>query len=289
MQAAIYSRIGNEKQEQHLLRLVEILKARTKTLLYAPLYPYFSQKYGLHLASDELFGSAQELQQSSCMISVGGDGTMLDAAAMAVRSNIPIVGFSTGRLGFLPMLKDENLLAGIDNILNGNYDVEKRSMLCVHGCPDGDCIALNDICMQKRGSPIAEINVHINNEFLATYWADGLIISTPTGSTAYSLSAGGPIVSPQASCLVVMPIAAHNLNVRPVIVPDSSVITINMHTRSKAIIVSADSREYEVADDICLVVEKFSQCVKFVKLPDTNFYQNLRQKLLWGVGTRVSG
>jgi NAD+ kinase len=160
-------------------------------------------------------------------------------------------------------------------------------MLQVQSCPDGDHVALNDICVQKRGSPIAEINVHIGGEFLATYWADGLIVSTPTGSTAYSLSAGGPIVSPQAACLVIMPIAAHDLNMRPVIVPDTSTISIDMRTRSKTIVISADSKEYVADDNIVLTIQKFSKRVGFIKLPCTNFYQTLREKLLWGVGTRV--
>jgi NAD+ kinase len=289
MLIGIYSRLGNEKQEQRLIRIIGILRERVRIALYAPLYPYISEKYGLRLAADELFGSAVDLPaENACMLSVGGDGTMLDAAALSVHSGIPIIGFSTGRLGFLPMLNDDTLETALDAIIGGSYDVEYRTMLMLQtdNCHDDGCIALNDVCLQKRGSPIAEINVTINGEFLCTYWADGLIVSTPTGSTAYSLSAGGPIVSPQSECFVVLPIAPHNLNVRPVIVPDSSVIVIGMRTRSKTIVISADSKEYERPDDVLLTIKKFGKKAGFIKLQDMNFYGILRDKMLWGVETR---
>jgi NAD+ kinase len=289
MQIAVYSRCGNEKQEQQVVRLVEILQKRTKVLLYEPVYRYVSAKHNLHLDRDELFGSGAELGGDvACLVSVGGDGTMLDAAALAVQNDIPIVGFSTGRLGFLSEMGNDNLDTTLELLLNRRFDIEYRTMLHVEGCPDGSRFALNDIRMHKRGSAIAEINVHINGEFLSTYWADGLIVSTPTGSTAYSLSAGGPIISPAAACFVVAPIAAHNLNVRPVVVPDNSVISIEMSTRNRNIVVGVDSREYEMADDMRLIIRKYHKSIGFVKLPNTNFYQMLREKLLWGMDTRIN-
>jgi NAD+ kinase len=206
---------------------------------------------------------------------------------LVIDSRIPIVGVSTGRLGFLPILKFDNLENTIDQILHKKFEVEYRNLLQIEGLSANNMYALNDVCVQKRGSAIAEINVHINNEFLSTYWADGLIVSTPTGSTAYSLSAGGPIVSPQAACFVVVPIAPHNLNVRPVVVPDTSVLSIEMHTRSKNIVVGVDSKEYEMPAGTKLIVHKAKQSVGFVKLFNTSFYQTLREKLLWGMDNRI--
>jgi NAD+ kinase len=287
MQVAIYSRLGNENQEQRLMQLIEMLQKQAKILLYEPLYRHIAEKYGLQLCADELFHSAADLSEDTvCVISVGGDGTMLNAAALVIDSRIPVVGLSTGRLGFLPVLKFENLQDTISLILQRKFDVEYRNLLQIQGLAANNMYALNDVCVQKRGSAIAEINVHIDNEFLSTYWADGLIVSTPTGSTAYSLSAGGPIVSPQAACFVVVPIAPHNLNVRPVVVPDTSVLSIEMHTRSKNIVVGVDSKEYEMPAGTKLIVQKAKQSVGFVKLHNTSFYQTLREKLLWGVDKR---
>lgn len=289
MQIAIYSRVGNILQEHYLVGLIERLQKQVKVLLYEPLYRYIAEKCHLRLGADELFGCGADLNgRALCLISVGGDGTMLDAAALAVEGNVPVTGFCTGRLGFLPALKDENLNYALTCLLRRNYSIEYRSMLYAEGFADGGRFALNDICIQKRGSAVAEINVHIDGEFLSDYWADGLIVSTPTGSTAYSLSAGGPIISPAAACFVVVPIAAHNLSARPVVVPDTSTLAINMHTRNKSIVVGLDSKEYEMSDEVQLSVRKFDKKVGFIKFPDTSFYQTLREKLLWGVGTRVS-
>ncbi|GHU96250.1 NAD kinase [Bacteroidia bacterium] len=287
MKIAIYSRTGNVKQEQGLLQLVAALRSKTDILLYEPIYQQIAKKYNLQIQPSELFRTAADLTSDVlCMISVGGDGTMLDAAALSINTCIPIVGLSTGRLGFLPILEWDTLNTAIENILHKNFEVEQRDLLLIQGLQEDNMMAINDICIQKRGSAIAEINVHINHEFLSTYWADGLIISTPTGSTAYSLSAGGPIVSPQAACFVVVPIAPHNLNMRPIVVPNSAVLSINMRTRSGKIVVGIDSKEYEIPASTQLTVKKAAQQVGFIKLPHTNFYQILREKLLWGVDTR---
>jgi NAD+ kinase len=219
-------------------------------------------------------------------MSVGGDGTFLDAASLVINNSIPIVGVSTGRLGFLAGVTTDELDNALSCILSGNFTLDERNLIRVDGVPNGTHYALNDVCIQKRGAAIAEINAFIDRDFLSTYWADGLIVATPTGSTAYSLSAGGPIVTPNSSCFTISPIAPHNLSVRPIVIPDSSLIELEMITRSGSVIVSIDSKSYELPMSAKLKIQKAENSVNFIKLGHMNFYQTLRDKLLWGLDIR---
>jgi NAD+ kinase len=219
-------------------------------------------------------------------MSIGGDGTFLDAASLMYGTDIPLVGISTGRLGFLPVISIDKVEEAVESILSGSFEVERRAMLQVEGCTNELQYALNEVCLQKRGVPIAEINVYINGQFFNNYWADGLVVATPTGSTAYSLSAGGPIVAPDASCLIVSPVSPHSLNVRPVVIPDSAQLELKMITRSGMFIAGVDSRAYEMPVGVTLKVQKAAATIGFVKFKQDNFYQTLRKKLLWGVDAR---
>ncbi|MDR1416385.1 MAG: NAD(+)/NADH kinase [Prevotellaceae bacterium] len=287
MQIAIYSRIA--RQAECTLRLARCLHDKgITTLLYEPFFNSLSSNERQQLLPIvTLFAEAKELSpEVACLMSVGGDGTFLTAASLVFGTNIPLVGISTGRLGFLPSVSIDKVDEAVECILAGDYDVERRSMLQVEGCTGQQHYVLNEVCLQKRGAPIAEINVHINGEFLNNYWADGLIIATPTGSTAYSLSAGGPIVTPDAPCLIVSPIAPHSLSIRPVVIPDSSLLELEMITRDGRLIVGVDNKSYELPTSTKLKVQKAAITVGFIKLKQVNFYQTLRKKLLWGADAR---
>ena len=277
------------QHEDCVLQLVKRLQSRSgvEALLYEPFYRSLSVERQKRLGKVELFAGALSLPCGAvCLMSVGGDGTLLDAAAMVADTDIPLVGVSAGRLGFLSCITIDKSEEAIDDILAKKFTVEHRSMLRVDGCPDGPHYALNEVCLQKRGAAIAEINVHINGEFLNNYWADGIIVATPTGSTAYSLSAGGPLVSPDASCMIISPIAPHNLSVRPIVIPDTAELDLEMMTRSGSVIVGVDSKSYELPAGVKLKVQKAVTRVGFIKLGNSSFYRTLRSKLMWGLDAR---
>ncbi len=289
MKIAVYSRQGTPRQEECVLQLVEhlIRKEDVEALLYEPFYRTLSPDRQKQVSGVELFLGASSLPQDIvCLMSVGGDGTFLDAASMVADAEIPLVGVSAGRLGFLASITIDKSEEAIDDIFAGKFTVEYRNLLRVEGCPGGPLYALNEVCLQKRGAAIAEINVHINGEFLNNYWADGLIVATPTGSTAYSLSAGGPIVSPDASCMIISPIAPHNLSVRPIVIPDTAELDLEMITRSGSVIVGVDSKSYELPAGAKLKVQKAANRVGFIKLGSNSFYRTLRGKLMWGLDAR---
>ncbi|MDR0415257.1 MAG: NAD(+)/NADH kinase [Prevotellaceae bacterium] len=289
MQIAIYSRNGITRQAGCTLQLVRCLHEKgITTLLYEPFYNSLLEEECRQIhPGAKLFASAHDLPpEVACLMSVGGDGTFLNAASLVFGTEVPLVGVSTGRLGFLPSISIDKVDEAVERISSGEFEVERRSVLQVEGCSGRRQHALNEVCILKRNSPIAEISVHINGEFLNTYWADGLIVATPTGSTAYSLGAGGPIVSPDAACLIVSPIAPHSLSMRPLVVPDSSRLEVKMVTRDGKIIVGADNQSYELPTGTKLKVQKAATAVGLVKFKQANFYQILRKKLLWGVDAR---
>ncbi|MDR2938020.1 MAG: NAD(+)/NADH kinase [Prevotellaceae bacterium] len=285
MKIALYSRTTTPQHESCVLQLVERLQRRAgvEVLLHEPFYRSLSQP--LHGVG--LFAGAKSLPPHvACLMSIGGDGTFLDAASIVAGTDVPLVGVSAGRLGFLASVTIDKSEEAINDILAGKFTVERRNFLRVEGCPDGLHYALNEVCLQKRGAAIAEINVHVNGEFLNSYWADGLIVATPTGSTAYSLSAGGPLVAPNAECMIISPIAPHNLSVRPIVIPDTAEVVLEMMTRSGSVIVGVDSRSYELPAGAKLKVQKATTQVGFVKFSDSSFFQTLRSKLKWGLDAR---
>ncbi|MDR1021694.1 MAG: NAD(+)/NADH kinase [Prevotellaceae bacterium] len=289
MQIAIYSRNSVARQAEGTSRLAWRLRDKgVTTLLYEPFfYSLSSNERELLQPIVTLFADAKELSSEVlCLMSIGGDGTFLNAASLVFGTNIPLVGISTGRLGFLPSVSIDKVEEAMRCILAGDFDVERRTLLQVEGCADQQQYVLNEVCLQKRGAPIAKINVHINGELLNNYWADGIIVATPTGSTAYSLSAGGPIVAPDAQCFIVSAIAPHSLNIRPVIIPDSSLLELEMATREGRLIVGVDNKSYELPTSTKLRVQKATATVGLIKLKQINFYQTLRKKLLWGSDAR---
>lgn len=237
------------------------------------------------------FSSFEELKGNADMLfSFGGDGTMLDSVELVRDSGIPVLGINTGRLGFLASVSPNETIAAVKNILTGKYEVEKRSMVQLVGQEErfkGINYALNELSvMRKDGSSLIVIQVFVDDRLLNTYWADGLILATPTGSTAYSLSAGGPIVAPNNDSFLITPISAHNLSVRPVVISDKSVVKIKIDGRCDAYDLSLDSRTKLVDKTLELEVKKADFCFNMVKLPGKDFFEAIRKKLLWGNDVR---
>ena len=222
------------------------------------------------------------------LLSVGGDGTFLYSSKMVIDRGIPVVGVNVGRVGFLSENRPEDVA---DALLKGEYTIEKRAILkaCVgqSGSPDQSWdYALNEITVHRTGAAMLGVDVDLDGIKLPTYWADGLILSTSSGSTAYSLSVGGPIVLPESKVLIISPIAPHNLNIRPLVIPDSSVVTLKMHSRDGKFALTADTRTIEVGEDAEVTVKVAQFSLRRVRLNRSNFINALTEKLFWGEDVR---
>ena len=237
------------------------------------------------------FDSYEQLKGKTDMLfSFGGDGTMLDTVEYVRDSEIPVFGINTGRLGFLSSVSSNETLEAVNSILQGDYEVERRSLLELVGEEErfnGINYALNELSvMRKDGSSLIVIKVLVDGKLLNTYWADGIILATPTGSTAYSLSAGGPIVAPNNDSFLITPISAHNLSVRPVVISDKSIVKIKVEGRCDAYDLSLDSRTKLVKKTLELEIKKAGFGFNMVKLPGKDFFEAIRNKLLWGNDVR---
>ena len=223
------------------------------------------------------------------LISIGGDGTFLEAITYIRDTGIPIIGINSGRLGFLANIAGSDVDKSIDDLLSKNFTIDERCILQLKSSqplfPDFP-FALNECTIQKNGPSLISIHVYSDGVFLNSYWTDGLIIATPTGSTAYSLSVGGPIVTPQSHAFIISPIAPHNLTVRPLIIPDLSSLTLNVEGRSNSFLVTLDSRSVICELKTEITLSKASFPVRMIKLPKIDFYTTLRNKLMWGVDKR---
>lgn len=224
-------------------------------------------------------------------LSIGGDGTFLRTAARVNRQNIPILGINTGRLGFLADIGSNEVEDTLDELFKNYYKIEERTLLRLHTAErafHGYNYALNEIAILKRDtSSMVTIHTFLNDDYLTSYQADGLVIATPTGSTAYSMSVNGPIILPQSNSIVLSPVAPHSLNVRPLVIPDSYEITLGVESRNKYFLVSLDGRSEIFPAGMQLKVSKADYTTKVIKRYNHTFYQTLRQKLMWGADTRM--
>ncbi|MDR1666127.1 MAG: NAD kinase [Bacteroidales bacterium] len=284
MHAAIFGKVINERNAALICRMIRILKA-DNVFLHHSLFARLSHMPEIGQAAGT-FSSCHDLPDSiACFFSVGGDGTFLESVRFVGNSGIPIAGVNSGRLGFLATIAEEQLQDAIERLANGNMPVEERSLLAVSGnTPAGNFpCALNDVVVQKKAGLIT-VHVWCNDEFLNSYWADGLIIATPTGSSAYSMSVGGPIVAPASKNFIISPIAPHNLTVRPLVIPDNARLKLKIDGRTNAYTLSVDSRSYDCPIQTEITVERAGFTVKTVNpLP---FYTTLRNKLMWGEDKR---
>ncbi|SEF71557.1 NAD kinase [Flavobacterium urumqiense] len=239
------------------------------------------------------FESHTELDQSfDMLISIGGDGTILRAATLVRDSGVPILGINAGRLGFLATVQKENIAAFMQFVIEKKYTISKRTLLSLSCSPNNEAIedinfAMNEITVSRKDTTsMITIDTYLNDEFLNSYWADGLIISTPTGSTGYSLSCGGPILTPDVKSLVITPIAPHNLNARPLVIPDETEIRLKVSGREENYLVSLDSRITSVKNESILTIKKTPFQINMVEIPEETFSKTLRTKLLWGEDKR---
>jgi len=263
---------------------------QVEVVIYAPFYDFLINGVKLNLNAKAVFRTPGEVKHlAHFMLSLGGDGTFLESVAFVEESSIPVLGINFGRLGFLANISTEDIGQAIDMLLNGSFTVEKRSLLQIVSNPNPFSsfpYGLNDFTIQKKGTTMITVNAFIDEEFLCTYWADGLIISTPTGSTAYSLSVGGPIVSPLLPSFLISPIAPHHLTVRPFVIPDSCVLRLEATGRSGEILTSLDSHSFVLNSPLTFEIKKAPFYIGLVNLKGTNIYKTLRNKLLWGADKR---
>lgn len=288
MRVAIYSRGGQTLQEQDLTSLLDLLKhAGIETVVYKSLIEQYQGLAGL----SRVFAGASDLdEQTDALISLGGDGTLLDTVCLVRDKQIPVLGINYGRLGFLASLGKENINDAVKALQERTYVLDRRGLLHLDASIPmfGDePFALNEVVIHKREfSPMIKIHTYLNGEFLNTFWSDGLIVSTPTGSTGYSLSCGGPVVFPESESFVITPIAPHNLNIRPIVVPNNNVISFEVEGRTDDFICTLDSRKEVVAKSVQLAVKKEAFSFNLVRLNENNFLRTLREKLTWGFDTR---
>jgi NAD+ kinase len=292
MQLVIYSQVLKEKDIPHIQELFDVLaRENFSTYVYGPyleeLIPHINFKKDVGRFSSYL---DFDIKKFDLVITLGGDGTILKAITLIRDRKIPILGINLGRLGFLARVEKKNIEATIKLLALGRYEVETRSMLCLESnVPLFDEIpyALNDCTLLKRDtSSMITIHTFINGAYLNSYWADGIIVATPTGSTGYSLSCGGPIIFPGSGNFVITPVAPHNLNVRPIVIRDDSVISFEVEGRTDNFLCTLDSR-FEVIDaSYQLAVRKNDFPIHLVKLSDTGFLDTLRGKLSWGEDRR---
>ena len=292
MKIAIFGRTFSNDFTPFILEFLRHLHENNIELeIYKPFYEYILKRAHVEFRNIKCFESPQDAPgEADFFISIGGDGTFLQSIVFLKNYDIPVIGLNSGRLGFLANISEEEISEALDAIIAGNFEVERRSLLTLESDtnPFGKYnFALNDATIQKKDTNLITVDAYLNNEFLNTYWTDGLIVSTPTGSTAYCLSAGGPIVLPGSANLVLAPIASHNLTVRPLVIPDTMEIRLEVTSRCGNFLVSVDNRtEVMDAKDNVFHLRKASFELKMIKLPFNNYYSTLRNKLMWGVDIR---
>ena len=220
------------------------------------------------------------------MVCYGGDGTLLEGVHRLDGADIPVVGINGGHLGFLALAPRENIKEVFDGLASGNLHLEQREMLCVEGLAEEKLYALNEVAVQRLGASMISIDATIDNNPVATYNGDGVIISTPTGSTAYSLSAGGPILAPSCHSFLLTPLAPHNLTMRPIVMPDSSEVTLHINTRNNEASISVDNRTFKVSNNTILTIKKAKRYIRLAVPHNISFFDSLRNKMMWGVDIR---
>ncbi len=292
MKIALYGQTINPEFFGEFSRLFDLLNEKQiEILVYRPFLEYIQQDCGFHPEFSGYFENGDDLPDDvAYLFSLGGDGTLLKSFLVAKNGSIPLVGINSGRLGFLSDISREEIESAVIDILEGNIFIDERTALELEIVKDNESefqYALNEIAVTKLDSA-SMINIHtyINDEFLNTYWADGLIVATPTGSTAYSLSVGGPILTPDSENFVISPIAPHNLTVRPMVVPDHHSITLKVEGRGLHFLSSIDSKSEPVYFSETLKIRKAPFKVKTIRLKDHSFFSTLRNKLMWGVDKR---
>ena len=290
MKFAIFGQNYQENTKKVTTEVIQILQENNIEIV---IEKQFSNNFHEVTKNISTFSNHEELNDSfDVFISIGGDGTILRAVTFVRDKNIPIVGINTGRLGFLATVQIENISSLLQKVINKEYTISKRRLLelqCTPRNPDlvNLNFALNEVTVSRKDSTsMITIETFLNGEYLNSYWADGLIISTPTGSTGYSLSCGGPVLMPDVNSLVITPIAPHNLNARPLVIPDEMEIELRVSGREEHYLVSLDSRITSVTNETLLRIKKTSFQINMIEFKDEGFLKTIRKKLLWGEDRR---
>ncbi|MGH2552265.1 MAG: NAD kinase [Chitinophagaceae bacterium] len=291
MKAAIYSRVIEEEQKKDIqLFFDELVNQKIKPVIHQSFFDQIKNIISLPADTTTYSGAEDLTDEIEFIVSLGGDGTLLDTITMVRDKKISIMGINFGRLGFLASIGRDELQKAVKAMSQRTYVVDKRTLIHLDASIPmfGDVpYALNDFSIHKRDvAAMIKIHTYLNGEFLNTYWADGLIVATPTGSTGYSLSCGGPVVFPDSGNFVINPVAPHNLNVRPIVVPDNNIISFDIESRADEIICALDSRREVVSKNVQLAIKKESFDIHLVRLSENNFLQTLRNKLTWGLDKR---
>ncbi len=286
---ALFGNVFQAKKSASVQKLLCLLdEQQAEILIDEPFHHYLQNELQIQIPAVRMIRGDDFA--ADYVISMGGDGTFLEAARRVGDKQIPILGVNMGRLGFLADITPEELPVAIHQIYTGDVHVEERSVLQLEydkGQPEGYPFALNEVAVLKRDmSSMISIRVSINGEYLTTYQADGLIINTPTGSTGYALSVGGPIMQPGSHTLGIVPVAPHSLTVRPVMLTDDSVITLSVSARTHRFLVALDGRSEKCTEGIQLTIRRAPYQVKILKRPDQSFFRTLRMKLMWGTDVR---
>ncbi|MGK0252740.1 MAG: NAD+ kinase [Mariniflexile sp.] len=293
MKVAVFGRFYNETTTISVERLFDYLLMKNVDAYIETEFFNLIKKEAPNFDDYKSFKTFDTLDKSfDFLVSVGGDGTILRAIIFVKDMDIPIIGINTGRLGFLATIQVDQIENAIQNIIDGKYQISERSLLSIETSPENEDVkslnyALNEITVSRKNTTsMITVETYLNGEYLTSYWSDGLIVSTPTGSTGYSLSCGGPVITPDTNSFVLAPIAPHNLSVRPLIIPDSTEIQLKVSGREESHLISLDSRIATLENGTIIKIKKADFKIKMIDLLNESFFDTLRKKLLWGEDKR---
>ena len=291
MTIAVYARSTKDNHSAYIEQIHAILKnEKVDLIIYEPYYKFLKENYNFNIPINTYTSSEELISKADYLICLGGDGTMLETVAFVKNSGIPILGVNTGRLGFLASVNKDDLAKALQQLLKEKFTLDKRELIEISGC--NACFkdvnyALNEFTIHKKdSSAMINIDTYIDDVFLNSYFADGLIVATPTGSTAYSLSCGGPIMMPDSDNFIITPIAPHNLTVRPIVVSNNKKISFKVSGRSDSFNIALDSRSAQIPSNSEIIIKKADFRINLINLEGQHFFTTLRNKMMWGIDRR---
>ena len=292
MQIALFGRKFDPEFLPVIEKMIRLLEVRAeKFFIHNAFYDFLKDRVSFQIPVAQFTNHSEIPSDSFCMISVGGDGTLLDTLPYIRKSGIPVLGINTGRLGFLSAVSTDEMEESVNALLEGRYRIDQRSLLMLDNGKEklfeAFPYALNELTVLKRdNTTMISISAYVDGSFLNTYWADGLMIATPTGSTGYSLSCGGPIISPDSENFIITPIASHNLTVRPIVIKDNSVVKFRVEGRIKSHLILMDSRSDSREYAVDLFIRKADFKINLICIEHNDFFKTIRNKLAWGFDKR---
>ena len=293
MKIALFGQYYQNSTAEIVQKVVTFLESNAITIAFEASFLASLKEKNIISKGYETYSNYNNLDSAfKALISIGGDGTILKAATFVRDKNIPIIGINAGRLGFLATIQFENIETLLQKLLNDDYAISKRTLLSIETTPEYDNFseldfALNEVTVARKDTTsMITIVTYLNGEYLTSYWADGLIVSTPTGSTGYSLSCGGPVLTPNVESLVITPMAPHNLNARPLVITDDMEIELRISGREEQFLISLDSRISAVSKDTIVRIKKSPFTISIIEFKEESFLNTIRKKLLWGEDKR---